>query len=110
MIAPAVLTLAASMIYTGDFDEGDRWLQRAARALEADAGPGIRLLAHIARGMLEAGRGRLHEALEEFGAAERLRSQLTGSHALANQVTGWRLATQARLGMTGEARAETRGA
>ena len=28
-----------------------------------------------------------------------------GSHALASQVTGWRLATQARLGMTGEARA-----
>ena len=55
--------------------------------------------------MLQAGRGRLHEALGEFGAAERLRSQLTGSHALANQVTGWLLATQARLGMTGEARA-----
>jgi LuxR family maltose regulon positive regulatory protein len=30
---------------------------------------------------------------------------LTGSHALASQVTGWLLATQARLGMTGEARA-----
>ena len=105
VIAPAVLTLAASMIYTGDFDEGERWLQRTARALEVDAGPGIRLLAHIASGMLQAGRGRLHEALGEFGAAERLRSQLTGSHALANQVTGWLLATQARLGMTGEARA-----
>ena len=105
MIAPALLTLAASMIYTGDFDEGERWLQRTARALEADAGPGIRLLAHIVSGMLQAGRGRLHEAVEEFGAAERLRSQLTGSHALASQVTGWLLATQARLGMTGEARA-----
>jgi hypothetical protein len=34
-----------------------------------------------------------------------LRSQLTGSHALASQVTGWLLATQVRLGMTGEARA-----
>ncbi len=106
VIAPALLTLAASMIYTGDFDEGERWLQRTARALEADAGPGIRLLAHIVSGMLAAGRDRLHEALEEFGAAERLRSQLTGSHALANQVTGWLLATRARLGMTGEARAE----
>ena len=30
---------------------------------------------------------------------------MTGSHALASQVTGWLLATQARLGMTGEARA-----
>jgi len=105
MIAPALLTLAASMIYTGEFGEGERWLQRAARALEGDTGPGIRLLTHIVSGMLQAGRGRLPEAAGEFGAAERLRSQLTGSHALASQVTGWLLATQARLGMTGEARA-----
>jgi LuxR family maltose regulon positive regulatory protein len=105
VIAPALLTLAASTIFTGDLDEGEQWLQRAGRALGADTGPGIRLLAHTASGMLEAGRGRLHEAVEEFGAAERLRSQLTGSHALASQVSGWLLATQARLGMTGEARA-----
>src|SRR5260370_339761 len=38
VIAPALLTLAASMIYTGDLDEGERWLQHAARALEADTG------------------------------------------------------------------------
>jgi LuxR family maltose regulon positive regulatory protein len=55
--------------------------------------------------MLHAGRGRRREALEEFGAAEHLASQLEGSQALASQVTGWLLATQARLGMTGEARA-----
>jgi LuxR family transcriptional regulator, maltose regulon positive regulatory protein len=105
VIAPALLTLAASMIYTGDLDEGERWLQRTARALETDTGPGIRLLAHIVSGMLAAGRGRLQEAAGEFGAAERLRSQLEGPHALASQVTGWLLATQARLGLAGEARA-----
>ena len=105
VIAPALLTLAASMIYTGDLDEGERWLQRTAWALEVDAGPGIRLLAHIVSGMLAVGRGRLQEAAGEFGAAERLRSQLEGPHALASQVTGWLLATQARLGMAGEARA-----
>ena len=55
--------------------------------------------------MLQAGRGRHHEALEEFSAAEHLQSQLEGSHALASQVTGWMLATQARVGMPGEARA-----
>ena len=60
---------------------------------------------HVASGMLQAGRGRRHEALEEFSAAEHLRSQLEGSHALASQVTGWLLATQARLGLPGEARA-----
>jgi LuxR family maltose regulon positive regulatory protein len=105
VIVPALLTLAASMIFMGDFDEGERWLQRAAQALEADAGPGIWLLAHIVGGMLQAGRCRLQEAAGEFGAAESLRSQLTGSHVQANQVTGWLLATRARLGMTGEARA-----
>ena len=82
VIVPALLTLAASMIYTGDFDDGERWLQRAGHALEADAGPGIWLLAHIVSGMMQAGRGRLPEAAGEFGAAECLRPQLTGSHAL----------------------------
>jgi LuxR family transcriptional regulator, maltose regulon positive regulatory protein len=105
VISPALITLAAAMIWTGDLDQGERWLRRAARALEGDAGPVIRVLLHNASGMLQAGRGRLHEALEEFSAAERLRSQLVGSHALASQVTGWMLATQARLGWPGEARA-----
>jgi len=94
------------MVWTGDFDEAERWLQRAARAVQTGAGPDIRLLPlHQTAGILHAGRGRHHEALQEFTAAEHLGSQLQGSHALASQVTGWLLATQARLGMTGEARA-----
>ena len=105
IVAPALVTLAANLAWTGEFDEGDRWLQRTTRALQTDSGPGIRLLVHIASGMLQAGRGRHHEALGEFTAAEQLRSQLAGSHALASQVTGWMLATQARAGRPGEARA-----
>ena len=54
---------------------------------------------------MHAGRGRLHEALEELGAAEDLGSQLADSQALASRATRWLPATQARLGMTGEARA-----
>jgi len=105
IVAPALMTLAGTMVWTGEFDEGELWLRRTAHALQTDSGPGIRLLVHIVSGMLEAGRGRHHEALEEFSAAEHLRSQLEGSHALASQVTGWMLATQARLGRPGEARA-----
>jgi LuxR family transcriptional regulator, maltose regulon positive regulatory protein len=105
MISPALITLASTMIWTGEFDEGERWLGRAAQVLQADAGPGITLLLHLVTGMLRAGRERLDEALEEFTAAERLQSQLEGSHALASQVTGWTLATQARRGMPGQARA-----
>jgi ATP/maltotriose-dependent transcriptional regulator MalT len=105
VIAPALLTLAAAVIWTGDLDQGERLLQRAAQALLADTGPDIRLLMHIVGGMLQAGRGRPQQALEEFSAAERLRAQLVGSHALGNKVTAWLLATQARLGLAGEARA-----
>src|SRR5260370_29643621 len=93
------------MIWTGKFDEGERWLQRAARALQTDTGPDIRLLVHIASGVLQAGRGRTHEARGELSAAERLRSQMEGSRALASQGAGWTGATQARLGRPGEARA-----
>ena len=103
MIAPALVTLAGNLVWTGEFDEGERWLQRAELALQTDAGPGIRQLLHLATGMLHAGRGRHHEALEELRAAEQLQSQLAGSHALASQVTGWMLATQARAGMPSQA-------
>jgi LuxR family transcriptional regulator, maltose regulon positive regulatory protein len=105
ILAPAFVVGAGAMAWTGDFDGAQRSLERATRALRSDSGPGIRLLLHIGEGMLHAGRGHLHEAVAAFAAAERLRSQLQGSHVLANQVTGWLLVTQARLGRTGEARA-----
>jgi LuxR family maltose regulon positive regulatory protein len=104
-MAPALITLADTMVWTGEFDEAEGWLQRGMRAVQADTGPDIRLHVHIVSGMLQAGRGRHHEALQEFSEAQYLGSQLAESHALASQVTGWMLATQARLGMPGEAHA-----
>src|SRR5712675_459232 len=97
--------LAGTLVWTGEFDEGERWLRRTRQALQTYTGPDITLLLHQTAGILHAGRGRHHEALEELGAAEHLGSQLEGSQALASQVTGWLLATQARLGLPGEARA-----
>jgi LuxR family maltose regulon positive regulatory protein len=105
VIAPALVTLAANLVWTGELDEGERWLQRTERALQTDTGPDIRQLLHLTTGRLHAGRGHHHEALEEFSAAEHLQSQLAGSHPLAGQVPILMLATQARLGMPGEARA-----
>jgi LuxR family transcriptional regulator, maltose regulon positive regulatory protein len=104
-MAPALITLAANLIWTGESGEGERWLRRTERALQIDTGPDVRLLVHIVSGMLHASGGRHREALQDFSAAEDLGSQLAGAHALASQVTGWLLATQARLGMTGDARA-----
>jgi LuxR family maltose regulon positive regulatory protein len=105
VIAPALIMLAGTMIWTGEFDEGEWWLRRTERALETYTGPDITLLLHQTAGLLHAGRGRHHEALEELSAAEDLGSQLADSQALASRATRWLLATQARLGMTGEARA-----
>ena len=104
VISPALVNLAGVLIWTGEFDEGERWLRRTARALETDSGFLIRLLLHIGTGMLMSGRRRQQEALAEYRAAERLQAKLEGSHALAGQLTGFRLATQARLGQLGEAR------
>jgi LuxR family maltose regulon positive regulatory protein len=104
VISPALVNLAGVLIWTGEFDEGERWLRRTARALETDSGFLIRLLLHIGTGMLMSGRRRQQEALAEYHAAERLQAKLEGSHALASQLTGFRLATQARLGQLGEAR------
>jgi LuxR family maltose regulon positive regulatory protein len=105
VIAPALIMLAATLIWTGEFDQGERWLQRTRQALQAYTGPDTTLLLHQTAGLLHAGRGRHREALEELGAAEYLGSQLADARALASRATRWLLATQARLGMTGEARA-----
>jgi len=105
VIAPALVTLTSTLVWTGEFAEAGRSLERTVRAVQAETGPDIRLLLHITTGMLRVCTGRGLEAVEEFRAAERLQSRLAGPHALANQVTGWLVATQARLGVTSEARA-----
>jgi LuxR family maltose regulon positive regulatory protein len=105
VIAPALVNLAGTLIWAGEFDQGDHWLRRAARALESDSGPRIGLLLHLGTGVLLSGLRRQREALAEYCAAEHLQAQLEGSHALMRQLTSWRLATQARLGQLSEARA-----
>jgi LuxR family transcriptional regulator, maltose regulon positive regulatory protein len=105
VIAPALISLAGALVFTGEFEEAERCLQRTGQAVQTDTGPDIRLLLHMVGGMLHACRGGYQHALEEFSAAEQLRSQLEGPPATATQVAGWLLTAQARLGRPGEARA-----
>ncbi len=109
VISPALVNLAGTFILTGEFDQAEYWLQRTAAAVEGDTGPVIRLLLHLGNGMLLSGRRRLRAALAEYLAAEELQAELEGSHALAGQLAGWRLSTQARLGQLAEARAALAG-
>jgi LuxR family transcriptional regulator, maltose regulon positive regulatory protein len=104
VIAPALIVLAGAHIWTGEFDEGDHWLRRTARALETDTGPLIKLLLHLATGFMMSGRRRQREALAEYIAAEDMQAHLEGPHALTRQLTGFKLTTLTRLGRLSEAR------
>jgi LuxR family maltose regulon positive regulatory protein len=105
VIAPAQVTLAGILIWTGEFDHGEQWLDRARRAIQAGGEPGIRLLAHLISATLRAARGRHHEALAEFAAAGQIQALMAGEHALTSRVAEWTIATEARLGKVQRARA-----
>ena len=105
VIAPAQATLAGILVWTGEFDHGERWLDRARRATQSDGEPGIRLLVHLNSAALAAARGRHRDALAELTAAGQVQSRMAGEHALTSWVTAWTIATQARLGEVEPARA-----
>jgi LuxR family maltose regulon positive regulatory protein len=101
VIAPAYATLAWMLSWTGEFDRAGEWLERADRATQAGGEPGIRYLIHLIAAILPAARGRHREALTEFTAAGLVR--MAGRHGWTSRVTGWTIATQARLGTPDQA-------
>jgi len=105
VIAPALATLAGILIGTGEFDDGERWLDRARRSAPSAGEPGIQLLIHLISAILPAARGQYREALAEFLAAGQVQSLMVGQHALTSRVVAWTIATQARLGHVEQARA-----
>ncbi|HEY1568828.1 MAG TPA: LuxR C-terminal-related transcriptional regulator, partial [Solirubrobacteraceae bacterium] len=105
ILAPALGAVGGLAIWTGEFDEGERWLRRAWEVAEIHVDPASAVLLHVGTGMLHAGRGQHRPALKAFAAAAQAQSLLTGVHALAPRITGWLASTQARLGMRDEARA-----
>ena len=105
MLAPALGALACIAVWTGEFEEGERWLRRGWEVVQADIDPAAAVLLHMVTGMLYAGRGEHQPALEALTAAVQAQSLLTGVHILAPVIAGWLATTQARLGMPDAARA-----
>jgi LuxR family maltose regulon positive regulatory protein len=105
VLAPAFAATGGMAIWMGEFDEAEHWLRRAWDVAEPRVEPAPAVLLHVAMGMLHLGRAEHGRALEEFAAAERSQSLLTGAHTLAPRITSWLAMAQARVGMTDEARA-----
>jgi LuxR family maltose regulon positive regulatory protein len=105
VIAPAQAALANALTWTGQFDLAEHWLDRARRGTQSDGEPGVRLLVCLTSAMLQAARGHCHRALEEFATARQMQALMVGEHGLTTRVNAWTIATQARLGKTGQARA-----
>src|SRR6266851_17594 len=108
-LAPALGWVSCFAVWMGEFDEAERWLRRAWDVAEPHIDPAAAVLLHASTGMLHAARGQHQSALQEFAAAARAQSLLTGVHVLGPPIAGWLAATQARLGMVDEARATLTG-
>ena len=96
--------LAATAVWMGEFEEGERWLRRGWDVVQADIDPAVEVLLHMAAGMLHAGRGEHRSALEALTAAVQAEALLTGVHILGPVIAQW----LARLGMPDEARDNAR--
>ncbi|MEN3265683.1 LuxR C-terminal-related transcriptional regulator [Pseudonocardia sp.] len=103
VIAPAYITLAGTLGWTGEFDQAEQWLGRARDVVPAGGEPGTQLLLHLAAATLSAGRGRYEDALTALVAATEVR--MTGRHALTSRVLGWMIEMRVRLGQLDKARA-----
>jgi len=92
------------LVRQGRLEDGERWLERAERALGRGE-PATALVLHSARGLLALGRGRPEEALAAFRRAERTQAALSSAHTLNVELRSRLLQTQVRVGETAAVRA-----
>jgi LuxR family transcriptional regulator, maltose regulon positive regulatory protein len=104
IIAPALAIHALELAWLGRFEEAQRGLERAQRALVAAAEPVIEVVARHALGLLRFGERRLEEALAAFRDAARLKALLSEDVPLIDPLARM-LQVQARMGQTTAARA-----
>ena len=107
--AAAFATSGTLLVWLGRFEETQRWLDRAQRALRPEGEPATELLLHHTWGLLRLGQGRLGQAMAAFRAAERMQALLAGEHPLTIHLRIRLLQTQVRLGQAAAARAALAG-
>jgi LuxR family maltose regulon positive regulatory protein len=104
MVGAAFAIGGEALVRLGRFEEAERWLNRAERALGPDE-PETELVLQGARGLLRFAQGRVDEALAAFRAAQRMQTLLIGEHALTVELAGRALQAQVQSGDVVGARA-----
>jgi LuxR family maltose regulon positive regulatory protein len=92
--------VGAVLAWQGKPEEAEPWVQRAERALRAEAEPAGGLAVRTIRGMLELGRSRDADALAAFRAADRLAARLAGPNHMVLPNRSLLVQTLVRLGET----------
>jgi LuxR family maltose regulon positive regulatory protein len=99
-VGKAYQILANVLAWRGRPEEAEGWLQRAECTLRADAEPATAAGVYYERGLLELTRGRDHEAVASFRAAERLAGRLATQHLLLPRTRAMLLHALVRMGET----------
>jgi LuxR family maltose regulon positive regulatory protein len=99
----AYAQLGIMLLYQGQLDEAEPWLERADRTLRTEVEPAAGMSLRYARAILELARGRYQEALAAFRDAGKLSAAFGGPHTCVTSMRSCMLQTLVRLGQTGRA-------
>src|SRR5580704_12076460 len=99
----AYTQLGIVLLYQGQLEEAEPWLERAEQTLRAEVEPAAGMSLRHARAVLELARGRYQEALAAFRRAERLAATLVTQHTSVTSMRSRMLHTLVRAGQTGRA-------
>jgi LuxR family transcriptional regulator, maltose regulon positive regulatory protein len=94
----AYVALASALVWQGRIKEAEGWVQHAERTGRPEADPAANMGIRYVRALLELARGRDHEAVAAFRAAERLAGLLPAPHVLLSRTWALQLHALVRLG------------
>jgi LuxR family maltose regulon positive regulatory protein len=105
VVVPSLVGGAVIFVWLGRFEEAERALEQARRALHPDGEPGAELVLHHATALLCMARARPDEAFASFAAAERMQSLLADAHVFNGERRSRIVQMRARRGELEAARA-----
>jgi LuxR family transcriptional regulator, maltose regulon positive regulatory protein len=96
----AYVALGVTSVWQGRPEEAEAWMQRAERAVRAEAEPAAGLAVHYVRRILELARGRDADALAAFQAAEPLAARLAEPNLMVQGNRSFLVQSLVHLGET----------